>query len=82
MYDRVRLSVSLGKIVFPIWSCNPKTYNSFKDLDSIRFTQKVCHIPSHQSSATERMQHYNWASIPMNISKMQHDGIIWTQSIE
>ena len=82
MYDRVRLSVSLGKFVFPIWSCNPKTYNSFKDLDSIRFTQKVCHIPSRQSSAMERVQHYNKATSPMNISKMQHDGISWTQSIE
>ena len=82
MYDRVRLSVSLGKFVFPTWSCNPKTYNPFKDIDSIRFTQKVSHIPSHQSSAMERMQRYNLASIPMNISKMQHDGISWTQSIE
>ena len=82
MYDRVKLSVSLGNFVFPIWSCNPKTYNSFKDLDSIRFTQKVCYVPSCQSSAMERMQRYNQASIPMNISKMQHDGISWTQSIE
>ena len=82
MYDRVRLSFSLGNFVFPIWSCNPKTYNSFKDLDSIRFMQKVCHIPSRQSSAMERMQRYNRASSPINISKMQHDGISWMQSIE
>ena len=82
MYDRVKLSVSLGKFVFPTWSCNPKTYNSFKDLDSIQFTQKVCHVPSRQSSAMERTQCYNRASIPMNIIKMQHDGISWTQLIE
>ena len=67
MYDRVGLSVSIGKFVFSICSCNPKTYNSFKDLDSIRFTQKVCHVPSRQSSAMERMQRYNRGSSPMNI---------------
>ena len=70
MYDRVRLSVSLGNFVFSICSCNPKTYNSLKDIDSIRFMLKVCHVPSRQSSAMEKMQRYNRASIPMNIRKM------------
>ena len=82
MYDRVRLSVRLGKFVFPIWSCNLKTYNTFKHIDSIRFTQNVCHIPSCQSSAMERTQRYNRESSPMNISKIEHDGISWMQSIE
>ena len=41
IYYRVGISVGLRKFVFPTWSCNPKTYDSFKDIDSIWFTQKV-----------------------------------------